>query len=125
MTNSKSTPSEHAEQAALITWYDRAYSDKALFAIPNGGQRHAAIGLKMKLEGVRPGVPDLFLPVPTDQYHGLFIEMKRKKGGRASPEQKAWLEYLNNAGYKAVVCKGFLEAKEVIECYLSARTSTI
>ena len=125
MTSSKSTPSEHAEQAALIAWYDRAYSDKALFAIPNGGQRHAAIGLKMKIEGVRPGVPDCFLPVPTDQYHGLFIEMKRTKGGRVSPEQKAWLEYLNDAGYKAVVCKGFLEAKEVIECYLSTHTSTI
>ena len=125
MTSSKSTPSEHAEQAALIAWYDRAYGNKALFAIPNGGHRHAAIGLKMKLEGVRPGVPDLMLAKPLGSYHGLFIEMKRAKGGRVSPEQKDWLEYLNNAGYKAVVCKGFLEAKEAIKCYLSTHTSTI
>lgn len=121
MTSSKSMPSEHAEQSALIAWYDRTFADRLLFAIPNGGQRHAAIGLKMKLEGVRPGVPDCFLPVPTAQYHGLFIEMKRQKGGRVSPEQKDWLEHLNNAGYKAVVCRGFLEAKAVIEGYLDAR----
>ena len=75
----------------------------------------------LKATGATAGVPDLFLPVPTSQYHGLFIEMKRTKGGKVSPEQKEWLEYLNSAGYRAVVCKGFLEAKAVIESYLDAQ----
>ena len=26
------------------------------------------------------GVPDLFLPVPRNSYHGLYIEMKSEKG---------------------------------------------
>jgi len=43
------------------------------------------------------------------------IEMKRKKGGKLSPEQKAWLEILNAAGVESVVCKGFDEAKKFIE----------
>ncbi len=119
-----STPTEHLEQVTLVAWYRRTYKNELLAAIPNGGKRHIKTALAMKREGVSKGFPDLFLPVPSRQYHGLFIEMKRKKGGTVSKEQKAWIEYLNSAGYQAVVCKGFLEAKEVIECYLNCTTST-
>jgi hypothetical protein len=38
------------------------------------------------MEGVSPGVPDLFIP---DWL--LWVEMKREKGGRVSPEQKDWI----------------------------------
>jgi L-cysteine desulfidase len=119
-----STPSEHLEQVTLIAWYRRTYKNELLVAIPNGGKRHIKTAIAMKQEGVSKGFPDIFLPVPNSQFHGLFIEMKRQKGGTLSKEQKAWIEYLNSAGYQAVMCKGFLEAKEVIECYLSDTTST-
>ena len=113
-------PTEDQEQAWLVAWMRKSHPEHRIFAIPNGGFRHKQTAVLMKATGASAGVPDLFIPSLR-----LFIEMKRKKGGRVSPEQKAWLEYLNNAGYKAAVCKGFLEAKEVIECYLSAHTSTI
>lgn len=119
-----SIPTEHLEQVTLIAWYRRTYKNELLVAIPNGGKRHIKTALAMKKEGVSKGFPDMFLPVPNSKFHGLFIEMKRQKGGTLSKEQKAWLEYLNSAGYQAVVCKGFLEAKEVIECYLSDTTNT-
>ena len=119
------TPSEHLEQITLITWYRRTYKNELLVAIPNGGKRHIKTAVSMKLEGVSKGFPDLFLPVPNSKFHGLFIEMKRQKGGTVSKEQRAWLEYLNSVGYQATVCKGFLEAKEVIECYLKDVTQTI
>lgn len=119
-----SIPTEHLEQVTLIAWYRRTYKNELLVAIPNGGKRHIKTAMTMKKEGVSKGFPDLFLPVPNSAYHGLFIEMKRQKGGTLSKEQKAWIEYLNSVGYQAVVCKGFLEAKEVIECYLSDTTST-
>jgi hypothetical protein len=119
-----STPSEHLEQVTLIAWYRITYKNELLVAIPNGGKRHIKTAIAMKQEGVSKGFPDIFLPVPNSQFHGLFIEMKRQKGGTLSKEQKAWIEYLNSAGYQAVMCKGFLEAKEVIECYLSDTTST-
>ena len=132
MTNSKSTSSEHAEQATLVQWFARQYPKigHLLVASMNGafiggGRGRFALIAKYKTAGMRNGFPDLFLPVPTAHHHGLFIEMKRTKGGRVSPEQKDWLEYLNDAGYKAVVCKGFIEAKEEIECYLSTHTRTI
>lgn len=118
------TPTEHLEQVTLISWYRRNYKNELLVAIPNGGKRHIKTALAMKQEGVSKGFPDLFLPVPNCNSHGLFIEMKRQKGGTVSKEQGAWLEYLNSAGYQAVVCKGFLEAKEVVECYLNNTTPT-
>ena len=119
------TPTEHIEQVTLITWYRRTYKNELLIAIPNGGKRHIKTAISMKQEGVSKGFPDLFLPVPNSKFHGLFIEMKRQKGGTISKEQKAWFEYLNSVGYQAVVCKGFLEAKEIIECYLNDVTNMI
>jgi len=61
----------------------------------------------------------LCLPVPRKNYHGLYIEMKFGNG-RTSKDQKEWILNLNNQGYKAVVCNGFEEAKEVIERYLAS-----
>ena len=75
--------------------------------------------MRLKMEGVRAGVPDLFLPVATGGKHGLFIEMKRTKGGTISPEQKDWLAHLNEQGYRAEVCKGFEAAKAVIQDYFA------
>lgn len=119
------TPTEHLEQVTLIAWYRRTYKNELLVAIPNGGKRQIKTALAMKQEGTSKGFPDLFLPVPKNQFYGLFIEMKRQKGGTVSKEQKEWLEYLNSVGYQAVVCKGFIEAKDVIECYLTNTTLTI
>ena len=89
-----------------------------LFHIPNGGDRHPAVASKMKAEGVKKGVPDLCLPVARCGYHGLFIELKRQKGGTISPEQKAWIQALNGQGYRAEVCKGAAEAWDVIQEYM-------
>ena len=115
----KKPPSEHAEQATLVQWFKMAHPDLRVFAIPNGGKRGKLEAMRLRLEGVSPGVPDLMLPTPRGQHHGLFIEMKRTKGGSVSKEQKDWIAYLQAQGYQAIVCRGFEEAKREIECYLS------
>ena len=69
----------------------------------------------MKAEGFKNGVPDLVVFMPE---FILFIEMKTKTG-TASEEQKIWIEKINKYFYaKAVVCKGFEEAKKIIEMEL-------
>ena len=114
---------EHTEQVTLMQWWALAchgfgLHENTLFAIPNGGERNVIVASKLKAEGVRAGVPDLFLAWANRQYGGLFIEMKKPKGGRVSDVQKQYIELLTESGYKAVVCMGWIEAKAAIEDYL-------
>lgn len=55
---------------------------------PNGGRRNKAEAAKLKAMGVRKGIPDLFLPIPRQGYHGLYIETKKIKNGKVSPDQQ-------------------------------------
>jgi len=112
---------EHAEQVATVTWFRMQYKqyNKCLWAIPNGSQRHIVAAVKLKAEGVMPGVSDLFLMIPKDGWHGLFIELK-VKGGRVSEAQKEFMELATAMGYKAVVCYGFEQAKDAITNYLQS-----
>jgi hypothetical protein len=52
-------------------------------------------------------------------YHGLYIEMKRAKGGQLSPPQKEWIDRLRAEGYRVEVCAGADAAMEVITGYLA------
>ena len=112
---------EHQEQKALIQICDlNALSDPRwgyIFSIPNGGMRHVGVAVKLKAEGLRPGVPDLFLPVPNDKYHGLFIEMKIKPN-KTTAEQLITIKRLREWGYCAGVCYSALQAQEIIRDYL-------
>ena len=125
-------PTEHESQVAVIDWW--AYECKkhrlpefALFCVPNAGagSQRGQAG-KMKAEGVRRGIPDLCLAVPSNDgvtynpgiFHGLFIEMKRK-GGKLSPEQREVHEYLQSAGYQVRTCYSTHEAITAITEYLA------
>ena len=111
--------SEHQEQVMLITWFRMQYPKyaKYLWAIPNGGSRHIVAAVKLKAEGVMAGVSDLFLMIPKDGWHGLFIEMK-VRGGKLSDSQKEFMGLATLMGYQAVVCYGFESAKDAITEYL-------
>lgn len=113
---------EHQDQAAFIHWchlHERQHPAlKWIYAIPNGGARHIVVAQKLKAEGVKRGVPDLFLPYPSGGYHGLYMEAKRERGGQVSPEQKEWIAYLREAGYMVCVCRGFEELKASVLMYL-------
>jgi len=114
-------PTEDQDQAALIRWFDLQYPALRgrLAACPNGGFRNKVTAVNLKRTGARAGYPDLNLLTPRNGYYGLFIEMKRAKGGTLSPEQKDWLEWLSEQGFMAVVCKGFDSAKNTIQEYLN------
>ena len=113
--------SEASEQITLIQWCDInrcKYPELGLiFHIPNGGKRNKLEAIKLKKEGVKAGVPDLFLPVARRGYNGLFIELEYGRN-KATPKQKEWINNLNAQGYKAVVCNGFDEARLTIEEYI-------
>ena len=106
-------PSEHYEQARLVMWFRQTHRPMRIFAIPNGGLRSRASAARLKVEGVSPGVPDLFIPELK-----LWIEMKRVRGGRLSPEQKDWINYLASKGYTCFICAGAEDAKLQITDYI-------
>ncbi len=111
--------SEHQEQCLLIDWYRMQYKQYKyhLFSIPNGEYRHIATAVKLKRSGVLAGVSDLFLMIPKNGYHGMWIEMKAKTGS-VSDKQKEFMAAASSMNYLAVVCYGFDEAKKEITKYL-------
>ena len=115
-------PTEDEEQEALFRWAEAQSATKpwlkGMFAIPNGGYRAKATAARMKRTGTRAGVPDIFLPVSNGREHGLFIEMKRRKGGTVSSSQKVRMKMLTAEGYRCVVAKGCQEAIDAIMRYM-------
>lgn len=130
---------------AVEVWADtgviRNYGDaqipclKWLHAIHNQGHGDAIRGGRAKAEGVRAGIPDIFLPVvkwyePQKyelQYAGLYIELKKpsmrpvregSKGG-LSDEQIEFGLFAENNGYRWEVAYGWQEAAKIIQEYLT------
>jgi hypothetical protein len=107
-----------------------------LFAIKNAGHGDAVRGARAAMEGVKAGVPDLFLPIvkwvdlspekpiPINQrlHSGLYIELKRPKSGRkagvVSDVQTKWQEFLQAQGYCVEVCFGWEVARDALLKYL-------
>lgn len=131
------TGSESGEQKALFLWAALSvgkYPALAyMFAVPNGFFATIAQKGKMKAEGLRSGVPDIFLPCvmcsPIDgkiMWSGCFIELKlekyrNRKNGGCSEEQLDFINYAASAGYYTKVCYNWEEAKDTIVSYLEGK----
>lgn len=70
--------------------------------------------------GTRKGVSDLFLAIPRNGFHGLWIEYKAEPplAAPVTPEQQEWIDKMLGQGYAATVCKGCDQALDVIRKYL-------
>ena len=64
------------------------------------------------------GIPDMFLAYAITPFHGLYIELKAKKG-KVSSKQRKWQKKLRLNGYASEICWGAEKAIEVLEQYLS------
>jgi hypothetical protein len=114
---------EGDEQAELVREFERLYPHFAayLFAIPNGGSRRNKFeGYRLKAQGVKAGVSDLFLPVPRGGFHGIWIEFKAAPpfDAAVTDSQKEWLSKMKEQGYDAHLAKGVAAALEVLSHYL-------
>lgn len=96
---------------------------KWFHAIPNGGslgdseKSRMIRGAQKKAEGVKKGVADTHLPIRRNGFNGLYIEMKKLKGGRLSPEQKEFRDFVLTQGYGWIHCKGWEEAAKTVQAY--------
>lgn len=98
-----------------------------MFAIPNGGKRDPITAARMKGEGVKPGVPDIMLPVSGQaKYCGLFIELKKPSAepkkigaGGVRESQTEYHKFLIGQGYCVRVAYSWLQARDFIIEYLN------
>jgi len=149
---------EHQIQSDYFNWvevelYPNGVPVEALkgielaHAIPNGGDRHVLVGAKLKKEGARKGVPDVYIPVPRGGFCGLAIEFKSlggtpvktpnlnkktdaeiveyfskkqklSKPGTPTEEQINRIERMQREGWCAVMCWSAEAAKRVTIGYL-------
>lgn len=122
MTRAMQGPCEEIEQTCLFRWAaleSGAHPELALLhAIPNGGKRSKSEAARMKAAGVKPGVPG---HVPAGGPGGvsrLYIELKRRDGGRVSRSKRpGWMPWPGR-DTKRALCHGWDAAREEIQRYL-------
>jgi len=90
-------------------------------AIPNGGKRSISEAAAFVAEGVKSGIPDVFIPIPNespgDFVAGLYIEFK-KSGGKVSEGQRCFLNMLHEKGYRCFVINDLETAQNETMKYL-------
>ena len=78
-------------------------------------QHHGKI---LKQKGVKAGIPDVHVPIPSGMYPGLFLEFKVAPNN-LSVEQKRVIKGLLRVGYLCLVVWSAEEAISVVTEYLS------
>ena len=115
--------SESRLQSEVVKYIQLQYP-KARYCASLGGQYQPFQSQRNRARktGYVKGFPDLFIyesrTVDGITYHGLALEIKTIKG-RATKEQKEWIEALNERGYKAEVVKGLPDILDLIDNYLN------
>lgn len=130
---------EHREQRALIFWArcneTQLPALALLHAIPNGGRRppsrnrHGDIlrdskgravsleAVRLKEEGVKPGIPDLHLPVARQGFHSLYIELKYGKN-KTSEAQDQIIALLRAEGNRVEICYSWEAGRDALLDYM-------
>lgn len=120
---------EHQQQKILMTRLKAlaenlpryAMAWKRTYATPNAGNRRKGAAGRLKAEGMKPGISDLFVAFPVGRFHGCYIEMKRIDGGKLSREQDVWIRDSLALGYMAACCHGADEAQAVWRDYVDGK----
>lgn len=106
-------PTEAQEGLAFVAYLRRKGLKFTHIPLETGSSLEARRrAIRMKQQGTARGFPDYLIFV---RDCAIAIELKRRKGGRVTPEQKEWLETLNDAGIQARVCAGYEQAVEFVE----------
>ncbi len=109
-------PTEEYEQLSLIAALKRIKPDMLMEINPAAGMKlRPQQAAKVKRLGYQAGTLDIFLP----EYR-TYIELKRTKGGRLTPEQKERIPRLIAAGYHVIVGFGAKDALSQFNDFLGS-----
>lgn len=112
---------EDDELITLVEWINwQANKDprfSLIYHVANERKTSWAAGKRLKAKGVRRGVPDICVPIPSGDYHGLYIEMKIKPNS-LTPEQVLFCTGLREQRYAVYIAWSAAEAIDIIRGYL-------
>jgi hypothetical protein len=116
---------EHDFQVSIFNYVDKALPAlrPCMFAIPNGGQRNAIVAKRLKAEGVTAGVYDIFISIPNNLNHGLYIECKAGKN-KLTDEQVAFRDKMIEIGYWCEECRTIEDFEMILENYFGLERLT-
>lgn len=113
------------EDSELIKFFDWVRINEkfdprlsAIYHIANERRTSMHSGKIFKQKGVKSGIPDVHVPIPSGMYPGLYIEFKVRPNN-LSPEQKKMIKTLLNIGHLVVVAWSADEAIDIVCEYLS------
>lgn len=109
---------EYEIQKSFFAWISRAPALNAVcFHIPNGEKRDFRTAMKLKYMGVKPGVPDVYLAIPSKNKHGLFLEFKAGKG-KVSENQAQFIENVTKLDYEVKIVYSLIDAQVAVRNYI-------
>ncbi len=130
-TRKKPVYRESPHQRAFMQWvniYSTRYPEVGLIYCNHNTQLLAdkIKAGRWKALGGKAGIPDLFLPVGTASFNGLYIEFKSpdkkpktsKSAGGVSKDQQKMFGLLREQNYKVIVCYDVEEAIEEVKLYM-------
>ena len=115
----------HTESAIQQSFFRLIAHDANLrgyvWATPNGGHRNKITAATMKAEGQMPGVWDVFVAIPSQGFHGMFIEFKvqpqRSAEKRLTGPQQEFRARLRE-WYRFEVHTDAIEAYQAVKSYV-------
>ena len=117
----KLVPTEDQEAEAFHRWLSAKGIPHTHIANESGRGRQAMLRTaKLKRQGQSKGVWDyeIFVPQLDGTLKEIRVELKRRKGGVVSAEQKIWGDIYERAGIPQKICRGWDEAREFTEKFL-------
>jgi len=113
--------SEDQLQAHCVSWFRMQYARfvYCLFHPANGGSRNVIEAAKFKRMGVVRGVADLFLSIPSGEFHGFYIEMKVGTNEQTD-DQIMFMKWARSMGYKYEICRSVEDFMILISDYMRA-----
>jgi len=114
-------------QKQVAEWLHYALPPGCVFHhSPNEGTRHVAFKHKLKLMGTKFGWPDLEIFVPGDESKigcstSVFIELKRLRGGKLTPNQEEMRNRLLLAGCHWGLARSVEQVRDILEPIVKLR----
>jgi hypothetical protein len=120
---------EESDQIALMNWarlvtVGAITLEELLIHCPNGGARSKSEGGRFKAMGVKPGVPDILLPMQTSAYGAGWWELKVGRN-KLSDDQLRWHAHLRAMGHYVQTYWVWHEAAADILRYLDKGSFTV